>query len=315
MSHAPHPSRILVIRGGAIGDFILTLPVLAALRQAFPSAPLAVMGYPHIARLALASRLADEVLPLETRGMAAMFAPGATIPRDIVELFARFDLIVSFLFDPESIFANQLKRCGGARFVTGPHRPRDDGGVHATEVFLSALRPLNLHDLDPVPRLSIPSRGDEVERPRPCLAVHPGSGGERKNWPEKDWADLLRRLAKSPGLGLLLVGGEAEGQRLDRLASLWPADRLSVWRNRPLEELAAALARCDGFVGHDSGITHLAAAVGQPGIALWGGTAEAVWRPRSARFRVLHGGEGLPSLSVDQVFAAVQALLAGHEHA
>ena len=53
--------RILVIRGGAIGDFILTLPVLAALRAQFPQARLVVLGYPHIASLALAGELADEV--------------------------------------------------------------------------------------------------------------------------------------------------------------------------------------------------------------------------------------------------------------
>jgi len=74
------------------------------------------------------------------------------------------------------------------------------------------------------------------------LAVHPGSGSERKNWPEACWAALLERLAPRPGLNLLLLGGEAEGDRLDRLARLWPADRLEAARSLPLVQVAERLA-------------------------------------------------------------------------
>ena len=66
--------RILVIRGGAIGDFILTLPAIAALRKQFPRAHLEVLGYPHIARLAVAGGLVDRVQPIEARGLAGFFA-------------------------------------------------------------------------------------------------------------------------------------------------------------------------------------------------------------------------------------------------
>jgi heptosyltransferase-2 len=60
-------SKILVIRGGAIGDFILTLPVLSALRQQFPNAKLEVLGYPHIAQLAVTGGLADAVRSIEAQ--------------------------------------------------------------------------------------------------------------------------------------------------------------------------------------------------------------------------------------------------------
>ena len=72
--------QILVIRGGAIGDFILTLPVLAALRRQFPEARLEVLGYPHIAGLAEWGGVVDAVRSIEARSMASFFVPGAELP-------------------------------------------------------------------------------------------------------------------------------------------------------------------------------------------------------------------------------------------
>ena len=66
--------RILVIRGGAIGDFILTLPVLAALRDRFPRADIEVLGYPRVASLALTGGLAKAVHAIESPGLASFFA-------------------------------------------------------------------------------------------------------------------------------------------------------------------------------------------------------------------------------------------------
>jgi ADP-heptose:LPS heptosyltransferase len=141
--------------------------------------------------------------------------------------------------------------------------------------------------------------------------VHPGSGSEKKNWPEACWAAVLERLGPRPGLRLLLLGGEAEGDRLDRLARLWPVDRLELARSLPLVQVAERLAASHAFAGHDSGITHLAAALGLPGLVLWGDTSEVIWRPRSERMRLLRGPAGLASLEVAPVEAALLELLAG----
>jgi heptosyltransferase-2 len=309
--------RILVIRGGAIGDFILTLPVLAALRTRFPQAELVVLGYPHIAQLAAAGGLADEVHPIEARALASFFAPPTELPTQLVRFFAGFALILSYLYDPDEVFEQSIRRCSDAQFIAGPHRPDEPAGLHATEVFLKPLERLAIFDADPVPRLTVRAArdglGSETPSPaapsphRPTLAVHPGSGSERKNWPEAHWAELLERLAVLTRWNLLLVGGEAEGDRLDRLAKRWPAERSEIARSWPLAELAGRLAHCTAFAGHDSGITHLAAALGLPGVVLWGETPEAVWRPRSDRLCLLRAAEGWEALSVERVLAALTA--------
>src|SRR5215813_10243856 len=96
--------KILVIRGGAIGDFILTLPAIAALRRQFPKAHLEVLGYPHIVQLALAGGLVDRVQSIEARAMAAFFARGGLLEEDLSDYFSEFDVIISYLYDPDQIF-------------------------------------------------------------------------------------------------------------------------------------------------------------------------------------------------------------------
>ena len=75
--------KILVIRGGAIGDFILTLPVLAALRERFPDVHRELLGYPRVADLALAAGLVDRVQSIDARPMASFFARGGPLPEQL----------------------------------------------------------------------------------------------------------------------------------------------------------------------------------------------------------------------------------------
>jgi ADP-heptose:LPS heptosyltransferase len=120
---------------------------------------------------------------------------------------------------------------------------------------------------------------------------------------------LIQHLQSATQFNLLIVGGEAEGDCVRRLSTLVPAARLQLAQNLPLIELARRLARCAGFVGHDSGISHLAAAVRLPVLALWGLTNDVIWRPRGERVTVLRSPEGLQGLSVERVREALGPLL------
>jgi heptosyltransferase-2 len=297
--------KILVIRGGAIGDFILTLPAIAALRQQFPQAHLEVLGYPHIVQLAMAGGLVDRMQAIEARGLAAFFARNGNLSEDLRDYFSEFDLIVSYLYDPDDIFRTNIGRCSPAQFIAGPHRPDERERLHATKVFLKPLERLAIFEADSRPRLSLDVEPSTLNQ----LAVHPGSGSESKNWPEAKWVELLAQLIESSNLDLLLIGGEAEGDRLERLSQALPAGRLEVARSLPLAELARRLASCVGFVGHDSGITHLAAALGVPSLVLWADTIEDIWRPQGERVTVLHEERGINCLSVECVLGELAKLL------
>ena len=311
MGVAAEQASILVIRGGAIGDFILTLPVLAALRSAFPRTRLEVLGYPHIAQLATFGGLADEVRSIEAAALAGFFARDGRLDEALQTYFSGFAIIISYLYDPDCIFQSNIARCSKAQFIAGPHRPNENTALPATRAFLRPLERLAIFEADPVPRL--PNETLCLERCSPSasllLAVHPGSGSERKNWPEEKWAELLREIIRRASLQLLLVGGEAEGERLPRLTKVLPADRVQIAYNLPLPKLAERLAQCDCFVGHDSGIAHLAAAIGLPVLALWGDSTESVWRPQGEKVFILKNAFGLKELPVPEVLQGLDQLL------
>jgi ADP-heptose:LPS heptosyltransferase len=306
-----HQGKILIIRGGAIGDFILTLPAISALRKQFPDARLDILGYPHIAQLALAGGLVDDVKSIEAGALAGFFARNGDLNPNLADYFSEFHLILSYLYDPDGIFQTNVARCAPAQFIAAPHRADDKLKVHASKVYLQPLERLAIFDADPVPRLSL--RQDLRVAPS-RLAMHPGSGSEKKNWPENKWADLLARILNETNWNLLLVGGEAESERMRRLGAALPLTRAVVIQSRPLTEVAAALRQCAAFVGHDSGISHLASALGLRGLVLWGDTVSEVWRPPSERVRLLRNPSGLSGLRPSQVFAELSELLSSPRH-
>ena len=310
--------RILVIRGGAIGDFILTLPVLSAIRAHLPSARLELLAYSNVARLAVTGGLADDVRSIDARPLAQFFARDGELADELRDYFSRFAIVLSYLFDPHGIFEANIRRCSPAQFIAGPHRPDETIPLHATKVFLKPLERLAIFDANPVPRL-LPGLGRSKEgiaatsaaensAGRPWLAFHPGSGSPRKNWPERSWRELIEAVVNKSPAALLIVGGEAEEGRLQRLASGLPAERVRVANGLPLVELAEQLSGCSAFVGHDSGISHLAAALEVSTLVLWGETNEEIWRPLGDHVRLVRSPGRLEDLAVGVVANELDAL-------
>ena len=117
-------NRILVIRGGAIGDFILTLPALKALRDARPQAHMEILGYKHIAVLAENRFYARAVRSIEYGPLARFFARNSELPPELANYFASFDLIVSYLFDPDRYPFLEGRKLGSRRAPSCPRRSR-----------------------------------------------------------------------------------------------------------------------------------------------------------------------------------------------
>ncbi len=299
-----------MIRGGAIGDFILTLPVLAALRRQFPRAHLEVLGYPHIAQLALAGGLVERVRSIEARPLAGFFARNGELAEELADYFSEFDLIISYLYDPDQIFRLNVGRCTRAQFIPGPHRPEESLNLHATEVLLKPLETLAIFDADRSSRLEIRQsiRYRRLARAAGWMSI-PATAARARTGRRQDRWNCCGALMESTTLHVLLAGGEAERGRLERLAAALPATRIKIMQNAALPELAQWLASCLAFIGHDSGISHLAAAVGLRSLILWGNTAEVVWRPRGRELTILRGANGLEGLSVPVVVNQLEKLL------
>ena len=288
-------SRILVIRGGAIGDFICTLPAIAALREHWPDAQLEILGYPHIAELAHGRRYADALRSIDARAMASFFIPKGILDPTWMYYFGSFNVVISYLFDPDEIFASNIHRCGVKQFISASPKPRD---LPAAEHYCQPLESLAIYVEQPVPRV-FPNDADReaagkfLERlgKERIAALHPGSGSEKKNWPVEKFAALARWLADELAMQLVVVRGEADERVVEKLTAALSPRPVTVATGLKLVELAAILERCAVFAGNDSGITHLAAAVGTPTVALFGPASVSVWEPRGDRVRVVRFGD------------------------
>lgn len=291
-----------------MGDFILTFPVLAALRRRFPAAHIELLANAHYASLATATGLADDYSPLDSADWAPAFAPHAELTHTQAQWLAPFDLILSYLHDPEKTFETNLHRATNAQWISCPHRPETSPSLpnpHAADFLLQSLAHLGIHPPAELPSLKLP----DADSLTPTLALHPGSGSSDKNWPESHWGTLLDHLATETDVPLLLLGGEAEYETLPRLANRIPAHRRHVLFNKPLPDVARALAGCTAFLGHDSGPTHLAAALGLSTFALWGSTPLETWRPLGPSVQILHPPEDLATLSPQAVLQALASHL------
>ena len=297
-------SRILVIRGGAIGDFLLTLPAIKLLRDSFPQAHLEIMGYQHIIALARMSGYADATRSIEYGPLATFFTRDGELDPELVTYFSRFQQIVSYLFDPDEIFARNLERPGVLDLIVGPAKLNDQ--EHAARQLARPLERLALYVDDPAPVIM----PNEPAVPNANLwAIHPGSGSATKCWPAERWLTLARALLEQPiAAELLVVGGEADDVALRQMEQLLPNDRVRFARHEPLPVLAGLLQNCGHFIGHDSGISHLAAAVGAPSLLLFGPTDPAIWAPQNPQVRILRSNDRtMAGLEIAHVLAAIAA--------
>jgi heptosyltransferase-2 len=298
-----------VIRGGAIGDFILTLPALKALREAYPNAHIEILGYKQIAALTDNRFYADRVRSIESGLLSRFFGKDADhLPAEFAKYFAEFDLIISYLYDPDLIFESNLKRSGARKIVRGPAKIVNSS--HAARQLAESVEKLGLPISDFAPKL-YPSSEDRHRAQEflaglatPIVAFHPGSGSENKNWPLQNWIDLGNHFLGNIDGSLVIVSGEADQDQIRQLESIWPNPRVRFAKDLTLPDLAAVIEKTI-FLGHDSGISHLAAAVGASCILLFGRTDPAVWAPLNENARVIRAPDAnLRCLDVDLVRAA-----------
>jgi len=318
-------NRILVIRGGAIGDFMLTLPALKALRDAWPRAHIEILGYKHIAVLAENRFYAQAVRSIEYGPLSKFFSRTSELPAELANYLASFDLIISYLYDPDRVFENNLRRCGVENLLCGPPKIIENAGHAARQLALPIEKiGIRVADLSEKVFLSIEDRQFASEFVRsfqqPIVAIHPGSGGKEKNWPLENWIALFSREGRLSGVqgkgerrccSLVVISGEADKTQTEQLEREWKDRDVGFAKNLPLPHLAAVL-ESSIFIGHDSGISHLAAAAGANCILLFGPTNPDVWAPKNKNVRVLCAQSGrLSHLEIGSVQAAITAAIYG----
>jgi ADP-heptose:LPS heptosyltransferase len=296
-------ARLLVLRGGAVGDFIVTLPALHALRRRWPDAHIEVIGYPHVARLAEWMGLANRIRSLDEAKIARYFAENAQVRDEDQIYFASFDIVINYLHDPEKILHDNLKRCGVPVLIQASPLVQDR---HATDHLLQPLESLAIYP-DPSAPFGSFSELLTSTSAAPWIALHPGSGGKKKCWPINEFIALARRIETETAFRPVFVTGDVEREKIPDLEQqLAPFQRM---HQLSITELAAQLVTASAYVGNDAGITHLAAVLGVPTLALFGPTDPAIWGPRGRRVSIVTAPAGsMDALPINTVWTALQLL-------
>ena len=317
-------SKILFIRGGAIGDFILTLPAIQLVRSTLPKTRVEVLGYESITSLAKAASLADETRSIEHGPMAGFFVPGGKLDQQWMDYFGSFSVVISYLYDSDGFFRENVERCQVDTFIQGPHRIDESlQDQSAAAQLAKPLESLAMYLEQPFVefpdemKVSQDEQSAEMEgaQGRPRIALHPGSGSPSKNWSLEGWVEVAKSLQqKFPGAEWMIISGEAEERSIDDCLSLLDVAQIPYrhLNHLSLPSLATVLRSCDLFLGHDSGISHLAGSCGMPAVLLFGPTDPKIWAPQNPGVNVVSAEAGdLSRIEANEVVEKAVSVLTG----
>jgi Glycosyltransferase family 9 (heptosyltransferase) len=268
--------KTLVIHTGGIGDFLLAYPTVAALSE---DGPVTLVGNRDRLELAVVGGVAEATHDLAVLDFQSIFAE----PSDRFLSFVQpFDRVVVWMNDPDDVIARVFRRAGVVDVHVFPGLPPDTWTRHASDYYRTCL--------------GIPNCGAVMLRVAPSgppldVVIHPGSGSTLKNAPMDDllvWAGALR----GAGRRVTWCVGPAERERLsdDDLARLVEAagdGANPILECNSLVDLARRLAAARLYMGNDSGITHLAAALGVPTVAVFRCTDPVIWAPQGDHVTVV----------------------------
>jgi ADP-heptose:LPS heptosyltransferase len=290
--------RVAFVFPGALGDLVLAMPTLAALRARHAGAHVTLVVAGWLQALAVTSGVADRVASLDAADAVGLFG-GERMPPWILGR----PRLYAWLGGRDAGGTARLRALASDAHVDAV--VRGDGAEHAATVY-ARLAGVDAPAPFAWPRVPASLR---IERTlarlgRPLLAVHGGAGSAAKRWACEGFRDVASRWRAEGGDVIELVGPA------DGAVAPIAAARLA---DATLPEVCALLGSIDAYLGNDSGVTHLAAAAGATGIAVYGPTAARRWAPFGGRVIALQAercgadGIGTDALPAERVWASLRS--------
>jgi ADP-heptose:LPS heptosyltransferase len=330
-----NPQNILVIDFGQLGDVVLSLPALRALRERFPSSRITVMVGKPGGEVVQLSGYANETLIVDR--VALRDGPKLISIGKIFKLIKavrkrEFDFVIDLHSLSETNLLGFLsgaskrlysRRPGRsldflANFSPRPPVEQDHRARHLIDRYLDVLGPLGVAGAERSPRLRTRAedvesidkllRKQKAEAGAPLIGFFPGAGHPSRRWPLERFAELAEFLNRNDGVRPIVFAGPEERPLVEQMKKLFPPaaiifDRLSI------PQLAAAQARLSLLVSNDTGPMHIAAAVGTPVVLLLDRRAPESYLPLGDQHRVIYSST-IPEITVDEVYGVARALLA-----
>jgi heptosyltransferase-2 len=295
--------KVLVLLRGALGDVLLTLPFLARLPSYFEARSLTLVGNYSILGLLADLHFIGEIMDHDRAEWAGLYRNPPEMGERLTKKIKAHKAAVVLAkrdSDPASI---GLKRLGLPIVLSIPSRPPAGSRVHLTKHLLAAL------DLESPPNpVMIHPRSEAIKKAKeilstfgpsssssfsssPWLAIHPGSGGAKKNWPLDNWIQVAKVFSQKFGVKSLFILGPAEQGYERIIESKMKPEQAFLAQALPLPTLAALLKLSFGYIGHDSGVSHLSGVLGVKTLAIFGPTNPVCWAPNGPKVKIIAPSE------------------------
>lgn len=329
------PQNILVIDFGQLGDVVLSLPALRAIREHFPQAKITVVVGKPGAEVVTLSGYANVTLSVDR--VSLRDGPKLISIARIVKLVkevrrAKYDFVIDlhslsetnllgFLSGaPQRLYSRRPGRSLNylSNFEPRPPVEEDHRKRHLVDRYLDVLLPLEVTGADRNPRLRTRAEDDatidkllkkeKAESGSPLIGLFPGAGHPSRRWPLEQFAELAEYLIRNDGVRPIVFAGPEERALIPQIRKLFPRSAIILDR-LTIPQMAAAQARLAAFVSNDTGPMHVAAAVGTPVVLLLDRRAPKSYLPLGSQHRVIYSST-IPNIEVDEVYAATRSVLA-----
>jgi lipopolysaccharide heptosyltransferase II len=338
-------NRILVVRTDRVGDVVLSMPAVEALRALFPAAYICMMVAPCCREIVEHSRFLDDFLLYDKQSIGRSFRKAWKFSRELRS--RRFD--VAFVLHPTirahvSVYFAGIPRRVGYRkkfsflltdtIVHTKHR----GEKHETEYALDLLRAVGLEPATYAPHLTVSDDADRRARDLlreagitsedTVIVLHPAASCPSKIWPPDYFARAADELIAKYGCKTVVVSGPDGLRQADEVIRRMTREAVNLAGRTTLSTLAGIFKQSELVISNDSGPVHVASAVGAPVISIFGRKQEGLsprrWGPLGNKGVALHKDVGceqcrahncsrdfacLKAVTVEDVLTAADALL------
>ncbi len=329
-----NPRNILVIDFGQLGDVVMSLPALRAIRERFPPARITVVVGRPGGEIIEMSGYADATIEVDRVGLRDGSKPLSVlrifrVVKDVrqrkfdfvidLHSFSETNLLGFFSGAPKRLFSRRPGRSLDflANFTPKPAVDKNDPDQHLIDRYLEVLVPLGIKDSPRVPRLMTAVEDDhaidamlrkaKAEMGAPLVGLFPGAGHPGRCWPLEQFAHLADFLIRNDGVRPIIFVGPEERHLVSHMRALFPTSCV-ILEKLSIPQLAAAQARLAVFVSNDTGPVHIAAAVGTPIVVLIDLPRPHAYVPTGASQRLIFS-ESVTAIDVEQVYAATRELL------
>jgi ADP-heptose:LPS heptosyltransferase len=274
---------ILVIHQGALGDVVLSFPALACLKQQ-RCARLTLLCKNQVGKIASEFNVVDLHLPIEGARFCGLFSKDMS--RDIKDFIGHYETIILCGFSDDA--ANNIRQRHRGKTFRITARPPAQEQTHVAVHIARQMRGKGLLSSSEEIASRAWQHAEWRLAPGKLFLIHPGAGSRRKRWPLHHFLQVARAMNGLNSTRVVFLIGPAESDLLP-LVRKKVEGQFQVQELKDLSEAAAIMKTSACFVGNDSGLTHLAAFLGVPAVAVFGPSSPERWSPIGPAIKALRG--------------------------